>query len=127
MTRIPVDVFGELARDDVLFIDTSHVLKVGSDVQYLILDVLPRLPHGTLVHLHDIFLPREYPLSWFAELRFPNEQYVLQAFLAFNDSFEVLWSTAYMHHRHVDRLSAFFHSYDGAAVRQGASLWMRRV
>jgi hypothetical protein len=79
------------------------------------------------VHIHDIFLPREYPLDWFEQLRFPNEQYALQAFLAFNDSFEVVWSTAYMHHNHSDRLARVFHSYDAASSRQGASFWIRRI
>jgi Methyltransferase domain len=127
ITKVPVDMFRQLARDDVLFVDTSHVLKTGSDVQYLFLDVLPQIPVGTLVHVHDVFLPREYPMSWLTDLRFANEQYVLQAFLAFNDSFEVVWSSAYMHHRHSERLAALFHSYDAAASRQGASFWMRRL
>ena len=92
------------------------------------LEIVPRLPVGCLVHVHDIFLPREYPLHWYTEsLRFPNEQYVLQAFLAFNDSFEVIWSSAYMHEHHAERLSKLFHSYDGTSPRQGASFWLRRV
>jgi hypothetical protein len=126
-TRVPVDFFQQLGRDDMLFIDTSHVLKTGSDVQYLLLDVLPQLPVGSLVHIHDIFFPREYPLRWFAELRFPSEQYVLQAFLTFNDSFEVVWSSAYMHHKYPRPVAGLVNSYDPKASRQGASFWMRRV
>jgi predicted O-methyltransferase YrrM len=126
-TAVPVEFFQQLAPFDILFIDTTHVLKTGSDVQYVLLTVLPSLPVGCLIHMHDIFLPREYPLDWLEQLRFPNEQYALQAFLAFNESFEVLWSTAYMHHNHPDRLSAVFHSYDPTSSRQGASFWMRRV
>jgi hypothetical protein len=126
-TGLPIEFFQRLDSGDILFVDTTHVLKTGSDVQHILLTVLPSVPVGVLVHIHDIFLPREYPLDWFEQLRFPNEQYALQAFLAFNDSFEVLWSTAYMHHNYRDRLAAVFHSYDAAASRQGASFWMRRV
>lgn len=124
---IPVSFFKQLAANDILFIDTSHVLKTGSDVQHLILEVLPSLPVGVLIHVHDIFLPREYPAAWFEQLRFANEQYMLQAFLAFNDSFEVLWSSAYMHRHHSDLLTGVFVSYDAGAERQGASLWLRRT
>jgi hypothetical protein len=128
VTRVPHDFLRQLDRDDILFIDTSHVLKTGSDIQHVFLEVLPQLPVGSLVHVHDIFLPREYPLEWFTEyLRSPNEQYLLQAFLAFNASFEVVWSSAYMHHRQPGSLSSAFHSYDPTAPRQGASFWMRRV
>jgi hypothetical protein len=128
VTLVDADFFQQLGPDDICFIDTSHVLKTGSDVQHIFLEVLPRVPVGSLVHVHDIFVPREYPLEWFTGyLRSPNEQYVLQAFLAFNDSFEVVWSSAYMHHHHPERLSRAFHSYDPNAPRQGASFWMRRV
>ena len=125
---VPADVFGALAADDVLFIDTSHVLKTGSDVQHLYLEVIPRLAVGCLVHIHDIFLPREYPRDWYTQsLRSPNEQYLLQAFLAFNDAFEVLWSSSHMHEHHGDRLSGLFHGYDPTSARQGASFWIRRA
>lgn len=125
--EVPVSWFGRLRPGDVLFVDTSHVLRAGSDVQYLLLEVLPNLPVGVLVHIHDIFLPREYPAYWFDGLRFANEQHAVQAFLAFNDSFEVLWSTSYLHHHHADRLAEVFVSYDPGAEWQGGSLWIRRV
>lgn len=124
---IPVEKFAELEAGDVLFIDSSHVLKIGSDVQHLYLEVLPRLRPGVYVHVHDIFLPAEYPREWVMEgRRFWNEQYLLQAFLAFNRSFEVQWAGSYMHLRRPDRLEAAFDTYDR---RKGApgSFWMRRV
>src|SRR5262249_25217885 len=86
-------LFTCLAENDILFIDSSHVLRIDSDVRLLILEVLPRLQPGVLVHFHDIFLPCDYPRDWVMnEHRFWNEQYLLQAFLACNRSFEVLWS-----------------------------------
>ena len=90
---VPSSELERLDENDILFIDSSHVLKIGSDVQYEYLEVLPRLKKGVVVHLHDIFLPAEYPRTWVKRYyRFWNEQYLLQAFLAFNESFEVLWA-----------------------------------
>jgi hypothetical protein len=123
---IPFEKFDELEDGDILFIDSSHVLKVGSDVQYLYLEVLPRLRPGVIVHVHDIFLPEEYPRKWVMEQQtFWNEQYLLQAFLAFNDGFDVHWAGSYMHLKHPEKLEAAFASYDRATRRPG-SFWMRR-
>ncbi len=124
---IPVSEFGKLQAGDILFVDSSHVVKTGGDVQYEYLDVLPRLNKGVIVHLHDIFLPAEYRKEWILEGRwFWTEQYLLQAFLAFNDSFEVLWAASYMHLRHPDKLKAAFSSYTGDEIWPG-SFWIRRT
>lgn len=124
---IPLSEFSRLKENDILFIDSSHVLKIGSDVQYEYLEVIPRLNRGVLVHLHDIFLPAEYRREWiFKNYKFWNEQYLLQAFLAFNDGFEVLWAGSYMHLKHPDKLRAAFSSYEGDRTWPG-SFWMRRV
>ncbi|HMD44853.1 MAG TPA: class I SAM-dependent methyltransferase [Acidimicrobiales bacterium] len=75
---------------DLLFVDSSHVHKFGSDVAVEFASVYPRVAPGTLVHVHDIFTPYDYPLGWIVhERRFWNEQYLLEAFLTFNDAFEV--------------------------------------
>src|SRR5688572_32984370 len=87
---VPLETFEQLQAGDVLFIDSSHVLAIGSDVQFEFLEIIPRLKPGVLVHVHDVFLPAEYPKRWVVDGRFWDEQYLLQAFLAFNDSFEVL-------------------------------------
>ncbi len=87
----PLSTFCALSENDILFIDSSHVLKTGGDVAYEYLEILPRLRKGVIVHAHDIFLPAEYPKErLFKESKFYNEQYLIQAFLAFNNSFEVL-------------------------------------
>ena len=78
-------MFEKLEAGDVLFIDSSHVAKTGSDVNYLFFEVLPRLRRGVRVHVHDIFLPIEYPRDWVIdENRSWNEQYVLRALLMFS-------------------------------------------
>jgi hypothetical protein len=124
---IPLSEFGKLTENDILFIDSSHVLKIGSDVQYEYLEVLPRLNKGVIIHAHDIFLPAEYPKEWILRDHwFWTEQYLLQAFLMFNDSFEVLWAGSYMHLKHPEKLEKAFSSYK-RDERWPGSLWIRKI
>jgi hypothetical protein len=121
--------FRQLGENDILFVDSTHVLTIGSDVQYLFLEVMPSLNNGVIVHLHDIFLPREYPRDWvLQEYRFWNEGYLLAAFLAFNSAFEVIWAGNFMHDRYPAVLRKAFISLDNAPagwVGPG-SFWIRR-
>jgi hypothetical protein len=89
---VPLATFETLESGDILFIDSSHVLRENNDVQYEYLQILPRLRAGVLVHIHDISLPRPYPRVYFENQLFWNEQYFLQAFLAFNNRFETIWA-----------------------------------
>src|SRR5690606_25350779 len=74
--NVPLGRFEALEANDILFLDSSHVMKIGSDVQYEFFEIIPRLRPGVLVHFHDIFLPREYPREWVVDdQRFWNEQY----------------------------------------------------
>jgi hypothetical protein len=124
---VPLAEFETLDENDILFIDSSHVLKEASDVRFEYLEVVPRLKKGVVIHFHDIFLPFPYPKSWVVEdLRFWNEQYVLQAFLAFNSSFEVLWGGSYMNHGHPDALQQVFRSYRAKETAPG-SFWVRKT
>lgn len=82
--------FDALADGDILFVDTTHTVKVASEVNRLVLEVFPRLAPGVLIHVHDIFLPYEYPREFFQSQCFWQEQYLLQALLAENPNFEVL-------------------------------------
>ncbi len=86
---LPVELFTTLEANDILFIDSSHVLKLGSDVSLLFLEVLPRLRPGVVVHIHDIATSFEYPLEWYEEGRAWNEAPALRAFLAFNQAYEI--------------------------------------
>lgn len=118
--------FDRLGDGDILFIDSSHVSKVGSDVNYLFFEVLPRLRPGVMVHVHDIFLPDEYPHDWvLAQNRNWNEQYLLQAFLQFNDKWEVLWASHLMITRHKNTIGNIFARVP--RLGGGGSLWMRRT
>ena len=116
--------FQSLEANDVLFIDSSHVMKVGSDVVYLLSDVLPSLKRGVVVHFHDIFWPFEYPESWLLDGRAWNEAYGLKAFLQFNSSFEIVFFNSYLsvHHRNIleRHLPLFLRN-------PGGSLWLRKT
>ena len=122
-----VEFFSQLESGDILFIDSSHTVKIGGDVNFLFLEVLPRLKPGVIVHIHDIFLPFEYPRQWVVdEYRFWTEQYLLQAFLTYNSVFKVIWAGNYMHYKHSDKLQRAFSSYAPSQVLPG-SFWMQRV
>ncbi len=125
---LPLQFFSSLEAGDILFIDSSHVLRIGSDVQYEFLEVLPRLQPGVLVHVHDIFLPGEYPRDWVfgAEHRFWNEQYLLHAYLIGNARTEVVWGSSWMHRRHPEALEKAIPSYD-RETRFPGSFWFRTV
>jgi len=129
-----LDFFSQLGPGDVLFIDSSHTVKIGGDVNYLFLEVLPRLKPGVIVHVHDIFFPFDYRRDWVKEeFRFWAEQYLLQAFLAFNSEFEVLMANRYLAYKYSEDLEAAFPSLEKleADSKQsiswgGGSFWMRR-
>lgn len=128
-TDVPVEEYAALGAGDILFADTSHTVKTGGEVNYLILDVLPALKPGVLVHIHDIYLPWEYPRDWIDRFRYYwAEQYLLQAFLAFNADFEVLfssWATIRERGQALDQLIPSFSpdpDFDGVP-RQGDTAW----
>jgi hypothetical protein len=124
---VPIGRFTALEENDIVFIDSSHVIKIGGDVLYEYLEILPRLKPGVIVHCHDIFLPAEYPKGWVLQNRwFWTEQYLLQAFLAFNNAFHVLLAGSFLHLNHPEELKAAFKSYDPVTVWP-ASFWMRRT
>lgn len=89
---VPVSIFEELEANDVLFLDTTHIVKTGSDVVYELFEVLPRLASGVVIHFHDIFAGFEYQEPWiFEQNRSWNEIYALRAFLMYNSQFEILF------------------------------------
>lgn len=124
-TEVPLDEFKRLQAGDVLFVDTTHTVKLGSDVNFIVLDVLPVLRPGVVVHFHDIFVPWEYPRIWFEEMQYYwAEQYLLQAFLAFNSEFEVLVPAQALSRTYPDRLRHVIPSFtEGCSP---ASMWLRR-
>lgn len=123
--------FDVLASGDILFVDSGHTVRIGGDVNFLFLDVLPRLAPGVVVHIHDIAIPYEYSKAYATRetfRQFWTEQYLLQAFLCFNRKFEILLAMNWLM---VDRMDIFrraFPNYDPALHPFfSGSFWMRRV
>lgn len=124
-TDVPIEAFRELEAGDVLFVDTTHTVKLGSDVNFIVLEVLPELAPGVIVHFHDIFIPWEYPRSWFEEMQYYwAEQYLLQAFLAYNEAFDVLLPGSALARDRAERMAAAIPSFF-PEVRPGA-FWLVR-
>jgi predicted O-methyltransferase YrrM len=113
-----------LSAGDILFIDSSHTVKTGGDVPYLFLEILPRLRPGVLIHIHDIFLPFDYPEEWVLEDWRWNEQYLLHAFLSYNQAFEILWPASYVWARHRSEVLRLISTASPAA--RPSSLWMKK-
>ena len=120
--EIDVDFFSCLESNDILFIDSSHTVKFGSDVCYEFLEILPRLAPGVWIHVHDIFFPHDYPAEWLIERRLAlNEQYLLEAFLSFNRQFQVTLANYWLC---LDYSNETAHLWPNTSA---SSLWMRRV
>jgi predicted O-methyltransferase YrrM len=142
---LDLELFQSLEKNDILFIDSSHVVGVGSDVVREVLEILPVIRPGVLIHLHDIFIPADYPRETVLKnFCFWSEQYLLQAFLSFNASFEVLWSSSAMQMFQPRALEATFPNWSSSyrdmprATRRflptpdsqrvwPSSFWMRRI
>jgi Methyltransferase domain len=124
--RLPVEWFDELDAGDVLFVDTSHVVKRGGEVNRLVLDVLPRLRKDVVVHFHDVFWPYEYPRAWYVRGTYSTEQYVLQAFLSGNSGYEVVLSLHALSRDRRQELEELVPSLAGAPAHHPAALWLRR-
>jgi len=122
--NVSLERFDALQAHDMLFIDSSHVAKVGSDVAHLLTNVLPRLHKGVLVHFHDIFWPFEYPEQWIREGRAWNECYVLRAFLQFNRMFRIRFFNSYLAIHHRARLEQILPL---AMKNTGGSLWIEKT
>ena len=121
---VPMPVFAELESGDVLFIDSSHVSKVGSDVNHIIFNILPVLRAGVLVHFHDVFYPFEYPAHWIFNGRSWTEAYLLRSFLQFNPTYEIELFPNYLIHFHED----FFRRRMPLCLKDpGGSIWLRKT
>jgi len=118
-------IFEALEAGDILFIDSTHVMKTGSDVCHELFDILPRLKPGVLVHFHDVFWPFEYPEKWVVqENRSWNELYGLRAFLMYNKAFRIEFFSDYFFQHFRPRIEAEFPTM---LKHSGGSLWLSKV
>lgn len=123
LQEIPLDRFQSLRAGDILFIDSTHVSKTGSDVNYLFFEILPSLAPGVYVHIHDIFYPFEYPAEWVYNGRAWNEAYLLRGFLQYNEAFSIQFFNTYLEQVYEPR---FREKMPLCLKDPGGSLWLRK-
>jgi len=123
---LPLDRYLELETDDILFVDSSHIVKLGGEVNYLVLEVLPRLRPGVVVHFHDIFLPDEYPRAFYDMAMYLSEQYLLHAFLIGNDDYEIVFAAHAVVQAHRERVSELIPSLREHPDHHPAAFWLKR-
>jgi len=124
LQNVPLATFHRLEANDILFVDSSHVSKIGSDVNRIVFDILPILKPGVLVHFHDVLWPFEYPMWWIVEGKAWNEAYLLRAFLQYNSHFEIVLFNSFVGHT----FKEFIESSMPIFLRNtGGSLWLRKI
>lgn len=124
LQRCDIRVFSELEANDILFVDSTHVGKVGSDVNRILFEILPELAPDVYVHFHDIFYPFEYPKEWFYAGRAWNEAYLLRSFLEYNARFRIVLMNTFLERFH----EAFFLKKMPLCLKDpGGSIWIRKT
>ena len=122
--NVPLEIFKSLKCGDILFIDSSHVTKIGSDVNHIIFEVLPILAEGVIIHFHDIFWPFEYPHEWLKEGKAWNEAYLLRASLQYNNAFKILFFNSFIGKFYGDEMNTAFPLFSD---NSGGSLWLQKA
>ncbi len=117
-----VSFFEQLEENDILFIDSTHVSKTGSDVNYVLFEILPRLKSGVFIHFHDVFYPFEYPKEWVYGGFNWNENYLLRAYLMYNEIFEIKLFSDYLHVHHKE----VFKEMPLCYLNTGGNLWLQK-
>lgn len=121
---VPIDAFDVLDSGDILFIDSTHVSKPGSDVNWLFFRVLPRLKPGVVIHVHDIFYPFEYCDGWLTERRSWNESYLLRSFLSYNNEFNIIFFSSWIWQERPEVVRRYL---PGCSDDNPGSIWFRRI
>lgn len=117
-------IFQQLDANDILFIDSSHIIRAQGDVLFEYLEVLPILNSGVLVHIHDIFTPKDYPENWVYSHNLWNEQYLLEAFLTFNNQYRIIGALHYLTHHFHAELGAKCPVFAKQKGREAGAFWM---
>jgi hypothetical protein len=120
-------LFQKLGPNDILFIDSSHIIRPQGDVLFEYLELLPTLKSGVLIHVHDIFTPKDYLDEWVLDNHLLwNEQYLLEAFLTFNTQFKIIGALNYMSHHHRDQFAEKCPVFAKQPGREPGAFWMMR-
>ena len=123
LQEVNPEIFNKLDRNDILFIDSSHVAKFNSDVLHIFFKILPKLKRGVIVHFHDIFIDFEYPKHWLLKGWYWNESYLLRAFLSFNTEWEIMFFSDYINKRYPDKVISLIPDF---RFNHGCSIYIRR-
>jgi predicted O-methyltransferase YrrM len=118
--EVDLNIFKRLEKDDILFIDSSHIVKTGSDLHHIFFNILPIINSGVYIHFHDVFYPFEYPKTWVLNGFNWNEDYFLRAFLMYNSDFEIVLFSDYLHKFHKTAFKSMPMSYNNT----GGNLWL---
>lgn len=120
---IDIAFFKHLDSNDILFIESSHISKVLSDLNFIIFEVIPKLRNNVIIHFHDIFFPFEYPLRWYREGRFYNEAYILRAFLQNNNNYIITFWANFLTNKYIQKVKDVFPSIK---ENTGGSIWIKK-
>jgi len=124
--NIEKKLFRELEANDILFIDSSHIIRPQGDVLFEYLELLPLLKPGVIIHVHDIFTPKDYPDEWIYSHKLWNEQYLLEAFLTLNTEFIIIGALNYLAHNHPNELAATCPMFARQPGREPGAFWIKR-
>jgi len=123
--NIDKSLFKMLESNDILFIDSSHIIRPQGDVLFECLEVLPILKSGVLIHIHDIFTPKDYLNDWVLKQHMLwNEQYLLEAFLSFNSEFRIIGSLNFLAHNYFKQFSEKCPVFAKQIGREPGAFWM---
>lgn len=124
--EVELSYFAQLQENDILFIDSSHIIRPQGDVLFEYLELLPSLNKGVIVHIHDIFSPKNHPKQWIQEeVKFWNEQYLLEAFLSHNKDWKIIGALNYLHHNHYNALKSVAPFL--TADRESGSFYIQKI
>ena len=121
---VDISLFAALEANDILFIDSSHVSKINSDVNRLFFEILPSIENGVYIHFHDVFYPFEYPKEWVYEGRAWNESYLIRAFLSYNETFRTAFFTSFLQCFHKNHLESRMPLFSRC---EGGSIWIQKL
>jgi len=124
LQTVDLAVFDSLEKNDILFIDSTHVVRVDSDVNRAFFEILPRLKSGVFIHFHDAFFPFQYPRQWILDGMAWSELYLLRAFLQYNNRFRVVLMNTFMEHFHED---FFRENMPLCLENRGGSIWLEKL
>ncbi len=121
--KINSEIFTTLKENDILFIDSSHIVKTSGDLNFIFFEILPLLQSGVILHIHDIFFPFEYPIEWIKEGLCYNETYFVRSFLMNNGKYEILLWNDFIHQKHPTLLENKINNIDSD---RGGSIWIKK-